>query len=53
MECFETGLGLKIPQIGLGTYDLKADAICNAIRAGYTLLDTAWQYRNDVICCEV
>lgn len=47
MECFETGLGLKIPQIGLGTYDLKADAICNAIRAGYTLLDTAWQYRNE------
>ena len=27
MEYFETGSRLKIPQIGLGTYDLKADAI--------------------------
>lgn len=47
MEFFETSTGLKIPQIGLGSYALKADAICNAIQSGYTLIDTAWQYGNE------
>lgn len=47
MEYFKTGTGLKIPRIGLGTYNLKSDAIYNAIQSGYTLLDTAWQYKNE------
>ncbi|MCI9422454.1 MAG: aldo/keto reductase [Dorea sp.] len=47
MKFFKTTTGLKIPQIGLGSFDLKADAICNAIQSGYTLIDTAWQYGNE------
>lgn len=47
MEFFETSTGLRIPQIGLGSYSLKADEIYNAIQSGYTLIDTAWQYGNE------
>lgn len=38
---------LKIPQIGLGTFDLKEEPIFDALNIGYRLLDTAWQYGNE------
>lgn len=39
-----------MPQIGLGTYSLKAKSIQAGLEQGYRLLDTAWQYGNE---CEV
>ena len=43
--------GHSIPAIGLGTYGLRGDdgiaAIGTAIDAGYTLLDTALNYKNE------
>jgi 2,5-diketo-D-gluconate reductase A len=43
--------GAQIPALGLGTYSLNGDAgaatISAAIRAGYRLLDTAENYRNE------
>ncbi|GGA42246.1 aldo/keto reductase [Paenibacillus physcomitrellae] len=43
--------GLKIPQIGLGTYTLKgrdgAKSMAGAIDAGYRLLDSAFNYENE------
>lgn len=43
--------GLKIPQIGLGTYRLRGsagvEAIKNAINLGYRLLDSAFNYENE------
>lgn len=47
MEYIRTADGIKIPKIGLGTFDLKAEAIRNGLEAGYRLLDTAWQYGNE------
>jgi 2,5-diketo-D-gluconate reductase A len=44
--------GNAIPEIGLGTYGLRGDegvaAITSAIDSGYTLLDTALNYGNEV-----
>ena len=37
----------KIPQIGLGTFDLKEESIRSGIEIGYRLIDTAWQYGNE------
>lgn len=43
--------GGDIPQLGFGTYTLRgaagADAISTAIRSGYRLLDTAYNYENE------
>lgn len=43
--------GNKIPIIGLGTWlmdnDFACDAVKNAIKAGYRLIDTAQAYRNE------
>lgn len=43
--------GLKLPAIGLGTYQLKGidgvRAITNAIDIGYRLLDSAYNYENE------
>ena len=50
MNYFDLSENVRIPQIGLGTYDLKEESILNGLEAGYRLLDTAWQYRNE---CEV
>lgn len=36
-----------MPQIGLGTYGLDAEAIQSGLEQGYSLLDTAWQYGNE------
>lgn len=49
--------GVKIPQLGLGTWfidDSKAaDAVRTAVSLGYRHIDTAQAYGNEVICCEV
>ena len=50
MNYFDLSESVRIPQIGLGTFDLKEESILNGLEAGYRLLDTAWQYRNE---CEV
>ncbi|WP_026459267.1 aldo/keto reductase [Schaalia vaccimaxillae] len=43
--------GMEIPAIALGTYSLNGsagvDAIVSAIRAGYRLLDSAFNYENE------
>lgn len=39
--------GNLIPQLGLGTFDLKEEHIYRALEMGYRLLDTAWQYGNE------
>ena len=43
--------GFVLPPIGLGTYrlngDAGADAVAEAVRAGYRLLDTAVNYENE------
>ncbi|MFC7063376.1 aldo/keto reductase [Halobacillus seohaensis] len=43
--------GVTLPVIGFGTYKLNgnegADAINNAINAGYRLIDTAYNYENE------
>ncbi|MDR1852330.1 MAG: aldo/keto reductase [Propionibacteriaceae bacterium] len=48
---YELNDGNLIPQIGLGTYSLNGyegrDAVANAIRAGYRLIDTAFNYENE------
>ena len=49
--------GIKIPQLGLGTWfidDSKAaDAVRAAVKLGYRHMDTAQAYGNEVICCEL
>ena len=49
--------GIKIPQLGLGTWfihdDIVVDAIKEAVNVGYRHFDTAQAYGNEVICCEV
>src|SRR5690606_12833666 len=43
--------GLELPAIGFGTYPLKGEeavtAIVSALQAGYRLIDTAVNYRNE------
>lgn len=47
MNYFDVSETVRIPQIGLGTFDLKEESILNGLEAGYRLLDTAWQYKNE------
>lgn len=39
--------GAIIPKIGLGTFGLKANAIIEAVRIGYRLIDTSDDYANE------
>lgn len=43
--------GTTLPELGLGTYNLRgtagAEAVAAAIRSGYRLLDTAYNYENE------
>lgn len=44
-------MSITLPKIGLGTYSLQgsdgAAAVASAIRAGYRLIDTAYNYENE------
>lgn len=54
---FTLNNGVKIPQLGLGTWfiddDKAAEAVKEAAAIGYRHFDTAQAYGNEVICCEV
>ena len=51
MEEYILADGFKIPKVGLGTYGLKgkdgARRMENALRTGYRLLDSAYNYENE------
>lgn len=51
MASYQLADGLHVPQIAFGTDQLKGQAgvetIVSAIKAGYTLLDTAYNYENE------
>lgn len=47
MNFIQLSNNISLPQIGLGTFDLKSDSIRNALDVGYRLLDSAWQYQNE------
>ncbi len=49
--------GYMMPIYGIGTYSLTGDtcveSVTAALNSGVRLIDTAYMYHNDVICCEV
>ena len=49
--------GYEMPIMGLGTYSLSDEECYNSVTAllesGGRLIDTAYMYGNDVICCEL
>ncbi len=49
--------GYEMPIYGIGTYSLTDDTCVESVTAalenGVRLIDTAYMYHNDVICCEV
>ena len=49
--------GIKIKKIGIGNWfidDSKVEeAVREAVKIGYRMIDTAQAYGNEVICCEV
>ena len=49
--------GYEMPIYGLGTYSLTGktcvESVTAALDRGVRLIDTAYMYHNDVICCEV
>lgn len=51
MNYIELNDGNKMPQIGLGTFMMQPvdaeEAVYNAIKAGYRLIDTANGYMNE------
>mgnify|MGYP000131560199 CR=1 FL=1 len=58
MEYITLNNGIKIPQLGLGTYLLKPDdaqsSVTSALGMGYELIDTANAYVNEravVVAC--
>jgi len=50
-ETYTLANGVKIPQLGLGTWlienDTAADAVRNAVKVGYRHIDTAQAYQNE------
>ncbi len=50
-ETFMLNNGVKIPKLGLGTWfiedDKAADAVREAVKLGYRLIDTAQAYGNE------
>jgi diketogulonate reductase-like aldo/keto reductase len=58
MEFLTLSNGVKMPLEGFGVFQVPEQEVCkeavlNAIKNGYRLIDTAALYMNDVICCEV
>lgn len=47
MQSVTLNNSVEMPQIGLGTFALKEQAIVSALQTGYRMLDTAWQYGNE------
>lgn len=47
MKTITLNNGVAIPQLGMGGFGQKADAIAEALRVGYRLIDTAAQYGNE------
>ena len=52
MEYVTLNNGVKMPQLGFGTYQIKDAAECeravlDAIQVGYRLIDTAASYSNE------
>ena len=51
MEYITLYNGIKMPLLGLGTWDLRGqeciDTVCCAIKNGYKLIDTAQMYENE------
>lgn len=49
--------GYEMPVYGIGTYSLTGEtcisSLTEALNQGVRLIDTAYMYHNDVICCEV
>lgn len=49
--------GYEMPVYGIGTYSLTGEvcvaSVSAALERGVRLIDTAYMYHNDVICCEV
>ena len=50
--------GNEIPALGLGVWQVNdagqcKDVVSFALRNGYSLIDTATVYQNEVICCEL
>ncbi len=47
-ETYELNNGVKIPKLGLGTWfiddDKAAEAVREAVKAGYRMIDTAQAY---------
>ena len=50
-ETFTLNNGVKIPKLGLGTWfiegDKASDAVREAVKSGYRLIDTAQAYGNE------
>lgn len=55
-ETFTLNNGVKIPKLGLGTWfiegDKAADAVKEAVKSGYRLIDTAQAYGNTSKNCK-
>ncbi|AVQ33406.1 aldo/keto reductase [Staphylococcus muscae] len=51
MECLTLNTGVKMPLVGLGTWDLRGEIcislVSEAIQLGYRLIDTAQMYANE------
>lgn len=45
----ETKNGTVVPEVGLGTFGLTAEAFSKAIEVGYRLIDTSDDYRNEMM----
>lgn len=57
MEFITLNNGQKCPVIGIGTFMLQPaeaeNSVREALKMGYSCVDTAAAYCNDVICCEL
>lgn len=51
MEYVTLNNGVKMPMVGLGTWNIHPEKLSNivdvALQCGYTRFDTAWKYQNE------